>query len=259
MINVLIIEDEIKTAKELKRLIETQRDNMTVVAILASVKASIKWLNENEHPDLIFSDIQLADGISFDIFRQVQVDIPIVFCTAFDEYAIQAFDANGIDYLLKPIDEDKLQRGLNKFEKLINGRKADGTDNDLTYKEQLDKLLSQMSKSYKSSLLIYFQEKIIPIKTDDIDYIHSENGIVTIYMNDKRHYIINYTLDNLESMLNPIEFYKANRQFIIHRSAIANIEHYFTRRLIVKLTQPTPETIIVSKVKAAEFLKWVED
>ncbi|MBQ1836197.1 MAG: LytTR family transcriptional regulator DNA-binding domain-containing protein, partial [Paludibacteraceae bacterium] len=112
---------------------------------------------------------------------------------------------------------------------------------------------------YKTSLLVYFQEKIIPIKTEDIDFINSENGIVTAWLNNGKHYILNHTLDALEGMLNPSTFYKANRQFIINRKAIVNIEHYFTRRLVVKLSQPTPENIIVSKVKASDFLKWVEN
>lgn len=258
MIRILIIEDEIKAAKELKKLIEEQRSDMEVVGITGSVKKSIKWLGENEMPDLIFSDIQLADGLSFEIYKQVNVTAPIVFCTAFDEYAIQAFDANGIDYLLKPIDEDKLARGLEKFSRM---RPANGNDDSAgtNYQQRINDLVNQLDKSYKTSLLVYFQEKIIPIKTEDIDFINSENGIVTAWLNNGKHYILNHTLDALEGMLNPSTFYKANRQFIINRKAIVNIEHYFTRRLVVKLSQPTPENIIVSKVKASDFLKWVEN
>ncbi|MDR3705909.1 MAG: LytTR family DNA-binding domain-containing protein [Paludibacteraceae bacterium] len=255
MDQVLIIEDEIKTGKELKNLIESLRDDLTVAAISPSIKSAVSWLKQHEAPALIFSDIQLADGLSFEIFRQVQVESPIIFCTAYDEYAIQAFDANGIDYLLKPIDEEKLVRGLNKYNKYYQQDEKETSN----YKNQLNNLLSEMNKSYKSSLLIYFQEKIIPIKACDIDFIHSENGIVTIYMNNKQHYYTNYTLETLETILNPVFFYKANRQFIINRQAILNIEHYFTRRLVVKLTQPAPESIIISKVKASDFLKWVEE
>lgn len=255
MIKVLIIEDEAKTGKELKNLVESLRDDMEVLAILASIKSSCTWFKEHEIPDLIFSDIQLADGLSFEIFRQIEVSAPIIFCTAYDEYAIQAFDTNGIDYLLKPIDEDKLLHGLNKFDK----RTLSGKSDNSIYKEQLDTLLHQMERPYKNSLLIHFQEKIIPIKTADIDFIHSESGIITIYTNNKQRYYTNHTLETLESMLNPSIFFKANRQFIINREAIANIEHYFTRRLVVKLNQPTPEPVIISKVKASEFLKWIEN
>lgn len=255
MYRVLIIEDEVKTGKELKSMVEEARDNMEVVAILPSVKSALKWFEENPKPDLIFSDIQLADGLSFEIFRQVEIDAPIVFCTAYDEYAIQAFDANGIDYLLKPIDDDKLQRGLTRFEKMII---SENGDNMSLYKAQLENLLQEVDKSYKNSLLIHFQEKIIPIRTSDIDFIHSESGIVTIYMHDHKHYYTNHTLESLETMLNPKMFYKANRQFILNRGAILNIEHYFTRRLVVKLIQTAPEQVIVSKAKASDFLRWVE-
>jgi DNA-binding LytR/AlgR family response regulator len=254
MKRILIIEDEIKTAKELKTLIENLRDDMTVVATVPSVKAAVSWLKQNEMPSLIFSDIQLADGLSFEVFRQVEVDVPIIFCTAYDEYAIQAFDANGIDYLLKPIDEEKLLRGLNKYDKYLPQNKHES----IAYSDRLNKLLTQMERSYKNSLLIHFQEKIIPVKTADIAFIHSESGIVTIHTVDRQRFYTNHTLESLESMLNPAVFFKANRQFIINRNAIVNIEHYFTRRLIVKLRQETPESIIVSKNKASDFLKWVE-
>lgn len=255
MTKVLIIEDEIKTAKELKSLIENLRDDVEITAILSSIKSAVAWLNENPAPHLILSDIQLADGLSFEIYRQVNIACPIIFCTAFDEYAIQAFDANGIDYLLKPIDEEKLLRGLNKYDKQSHTNSL----NNEVYKTQLDTLLQQMERPYKSSLLIHFQEKIIPVKTVDIDFIHSESGIVTIYTKDKQRYYTNHTLEALETMLNPTIFFKANRQFIINREAILNIEHYFTRRLVVKLNQTTPEQIIISKVKASDFLKWIEN
>jgi DNA-binding LytR/AlgR family response regulator len=252
MTNVLIIEDEIKTAKELRNLIETLREDFNVVNIVGSIESTNKWLDENEEPDLIFSDIQLADGLSFEIFRNRTLNCPIIFCTAFDEYAIQAFDANGIDYLLKPIDEEKLTRSLNKFSKIISI-----TDIE-EYKEKLNQMLEQTNNNYKKSLLIYFKDKIIPIKTENIDFIHSESGLVTVYLNNGQRYIVNYTLDALEKRLNPQEFYKANRQFIINRRTIQDVEHYFTRRLIVRLKVNTPDNIIISKVKATDFLRWVE-
>ncbi|MBQ5779528.1 MAG: response regulator transcription factor [Paludibacteraceae bacterium] len=252
MTNVLIIEDEIKTAKELRNLIETLREDFNVVNIVGSIESTNKWLDENEEPDLIFSDIQLADGLSFEIFRNRTLNCPIIFCTAFDEYAIQAFDTNGIDYLLKPIDEEKLTRSLNKFSKIMSI-----TDIE-EYKEKLNQMLEQTNNNYKKSLLIYFKDKIIPIKTENIDFIHSESGLVTVYLNNGQRYIVNYTLDALEKRLNPQEFYKANRQFIINRRTIQDVEHYFTRRLIVRLKVNTPDNIIISKVKATDFLRWVE-
>jgi len=262
--NVLIIEDEIKTARELKKLVEELRDDITVVDILPSVKAAIAWFESHPGPDLIFSDIQLADGLSFDIYKNTHIHTPVIFCTAFDEYAIRAFEANGIDYLLKPVDENRLQQALDKYEKL----KATFSIEKNDYEKKLANLLTQFTNTYKSTLLIHFQEKIIPVKTTDISFIHYNNGIVSVYigrrspgegdLNSPNKYIVPSTLDELETQLHPDLFFRANRQFIINRNAIINVEHYFSRRLIVRLNSTTPENIIISKVKAAEFLQWME-
>ena len=252
--NVLIIEDEIKTARELKKLVEELRDDITVVDILPSVKAAIAWFESHPGPDLIFSDIQLADGLSFDIYKNTHIHTPVIFCTAFDEYAIRAFEANGIDYLLKPVDENRLQQALDKYEKL----KATFSIEKNDYEKKLANLLTQFTNTYKSTLLIHFQEKIIPVKTTDISFIHYNNGIVSVHLSTNQKYVIPSTLDELETQLHPDLFFRANRQFIINRNAIVNVEHYFSRRLIVRLNSTTPENIIISKVKAAEFLQWME-
>lgn len=247
--NVLIIEDEIKTARELKKLVEQLRSDITVVEILPSVKAGIQWFGTHPKPDLVFSDIQLADGLSFDIYKNIPVHTPVIFCTAFDEYAIRAFEANGIDYLLKPVDEQRLQQALDKYEKLKDA---------FAVENKLESLLAQFTRQYKQTLLVHFQDKIIPVKTADITYLHYSNGIVSVYTGSHQKYILSSTLDELETMLNPGSFFRANRQFIINRQAIVNVEHYFSRRLVVKLTVTTPEQIIISKVKASEFLQWME-
>ncbi|MBP5307430.1 MAG: response regulator transcription factor [Paludibacteraceae bacterium] len=254
--NLLIIEDEIKTAKELKTLIESQRPDMQVVDIVASVKSAVQWLDKHPEPDLIFSDIQLADGLSFEIYRQREVQCPIVFCTAFDEYAIQAFETNGIDYLLKPVDEEKLEHALAKFERFasLSGKGNASSNQQL----QIQNLLAHFEKPYKTSLLVYYKEKIIPIQIDDILFFNSVDGVVTAHLNDGSLYVVNHTLESIESQLDPHRFYKANRQYIIARKAITGIEHYFTRRLVVHLSHPTPDPVIVSKVKASDFLKWVQ-
>jgi DNA-binding LytR/AlgR family response regulator len=255
--NLLIIEDEAKTAKELKKLIESLRPDMHVIAIVASVKSAVQWLGSNPEPDLIFSDIQLADGLSFEIYRETIVSCPIVFCTAFDEYAIQAFETNGIDYLLKPIDEEKLEHALAKFERFAS---LSSTRNETSsnQQQQIQNLLAHFENPYKTSLLVYYKDKIIPIHVDDILFFNSVDGIVSAHLKDGSLYVVNYTLESIESQLDPRLFYKANRQYIIARKAITGIEHYFTRRLVVHLSLPTPEPIIVSKVKASDFLRWVQ-
>jgi len=252
--NILIIEDEAKTARELKKQVETLDDSISVVDILPSVKSAQQWFKDNAIPDLILSDIQLADGLSFDIFKSVEVQAPVIFCTAFDEYAIQAFETNGIDYLLKPIDETRLFQAIEKyrnFKKLFAGQSAD-------YGEKLVKLSGQLDNSYKRSLLVYYREQIIPVRTADIRFIYAANGLVTLYTTNDNQYATQHTLDQLEAMLNPQQFFRANRQFLINRELILNVEHYFNRRLYVKLTSETPEKIIISKIKAADFLLWME-
>jgi len=252
--NVLIIEDEIKTASELKRLIEGLDDTIKVVDLLPSVKSAIQWFGTHPSPDLIFSDIQLADGLSFDIYTKVSVKAPVIFCTAFDEYAIQAFQVNSIDYLLKPIDENILQQSLGKYKNLKNffdGQPAN-------YSTRLSNLAGQLENSYKRTLLVYVREKIIPIKTADIAYIHSANGLVNLITGQEHKYAAQYTMEQLESVLDPQQFFRANRQFIVNRDVIRDVEQYFNRRLILKVNCPTPEKIIISKLKAAEFLQWME-
>lgn len=250
---VLIIEDEIKTAKELKSLIEVTDSDIKVIDILHSVNSAIQWFKENPAPDLIFSDIQLGDGLSFDIYRAITVNAPVIFCTAFDEYAVQAFEANSIDYLLKPIDEVMLEQSLKKyyrFKNLFENQQA-------YYQKKLIKLLEQMHTNYKQSILVYCKEKMIPVKVNEIRFICAEHGLVNIYTGHGQ-FTCQHTMEQLEAMLSPQQFYKTNRQFIINRDTIQNVEHYFNRRLFVKLTCETPEKIIVSKIKASDFLQWIE-
>ncbi|WP_197276722.1 LytTR family DNA-binding domain-containing protein [Mangrovimonas sp. ST2L15] len=257
MITVLIIEDEIKTAKALKQSIEDASLDTQVLGIVQSVKGALNWFENNEAPDLIFSDIQLADGLSFEIYRQIDIESPIIFCTAFDEYAIDAFKTNGIDYLLKPIDDDKLHVSLDKFQKMKNlfGKTA---SND-TDKSKLDALLSQLTNPYKKTILVHFQGKMIPLKMSEVAYLQYDLGNVYLVTFSNKKYTLNQTLDELESSLNPDEFFRANRQFIIHRDAVQDLENYFSRRMVLKLQVPTSEVIIVSKTKSPQLLRWLEN
>jgi DNA-binding LytR/AlgR family response regulator len=258
--NVLIIEDEIKTGKELRRLIEGLDDTITVLDVLTSVKSAIAWFESHPPPDLVFSDIQLGDGLSFEVFRQVSLNGPVIFCTAFDEYAIQAFEANSIDYLLKPVDEGKLGQSLEKYKKLkvFFENRAAGGDRTGDYKMQLAHVAGQFDSTYKRTILVYLRDQIVPVKTADIAYIHAANGLVSLVTRPNHPYACQYTMDQMEAMLDPRQFYRANRQFIINREAIQNAQHYFNRRLCIVTSCPTPERIIISKVKATEFLQWME-
>ncbi|RZJ67462.1 MAG: response regulator transcription factor [Flavobacterium sp.] len=251
MMTLLIIEDEIKTARQLKRNVERILPDAIVLDMLQSVKSSVKWLQENAAPDLILCDIQLADGLSFEIFRQVNVVSPIVFCTAFDEYAIDAFRTSGIDYLLKPVDEAKLQQALDKYQKLKSVFTEDGIS------PVTGGLLLNYHAQYKKTLLVHYQEKIIPLKVADVAFMHYEFGNVNLFTFDRKKYVMPQTLDEFESQLSPAEFFRVNRQFIVNRSSVETISNYFSRRLLLKLIIAVPEEIVVSKTKSPQFLKWI--
>jgi len=255
MITIFIIEDEIKTALALKKSIEKCFQEAVVLEIAQSIKSAVKWLKANEPPDIIFSDIQLADGLSFDIFKQVIIKSPIIFCTAYDEYAVDAFKTNSIDYLLKPIDEKKLKASIDKYYSMKSLFIKDNSVVD----SRIQNLLLEFNTDYKKTILVHFQNKMVVLKIDNIEYIHYNLGVIYIMTFDNKKYFMNQTLDEFETILNPNDFFRVNRQFIINRRAILAVENYLSRRLLLLLKSTITETIIVSKTKAPLLLKWIEN
>lgn len=252
--DILIIEDEAKTARELKNMIQRLDDRLTVTGIIPSVKAGTDWFKNNPSPQLILSDIQLADGLSFEIFRSVNITCPVIFCTAFDSYAIEAFSTYGIDYLLKPVDENKLAASLRKYEQMKQWM-APKNSTDYT---QLEAVLAKLQPAYKSGILVFSNEKIIPVKTADIAFIHSAGGVVKVCTKNKQYYLINEVLDDLEPQLDPSRFFRANRQYLVNRDVVIMAEYFFNRRLVLKLNIETPEPVIISKMKAPELMAWMQ-
>lgn len=252
--NILIIEDEAKTARELKSMIERLDDRLVVMGIVPSVKAAIDWFKSNPSPQLILSDIQLADGLSFEIFKSVNITCPVIFCTAFDTYAIEAFGSHGIDYLLKPIDENKLAASLRKYEQI---KQWLAPKSNIDY-GQLEAVLAKLQPVYKSGLLVFSNEKIIPVKTADIAFIHSAGGIVRVYTKNKQQFLVSEVLDELEPQLDSHRFFRANRQYLVNRDVVLMAEYFFNRRLILKLNIETPEQIVISKMKAPELMEWMQ-
>jgi two-component system response regulator LytT len=250
---VIIIEDEARTARELRDMLLTIDSDIEVEAILGSVSTALEWFAKHPMPELIFSDIELGDGLSFELFKKINIEVPVIFCTAFDEYAIRAFEANGIDYLLKPIDEAMLQKSLEKYlrfkEHLINGGQR---------ALNMERVIDQIEIAYKQTLLVDFREKIIPVKLQDVGFIYTANGAVYLELEGNKRYAITYTLEQLETMLDPRQFFRANRQFILNRDFIDNIEYYFNRKLFITCRIESPEKIVISRVKAQPFLQWLE-
>ncbi len=249
---ILIIEDEINAAGELARILVRLDASNTVLAILDSVEASIAFLKGDNLPDLIFSDIQLVDGMCFEIYREVPLKRPIIFCTAYDEYMLEAFETNAVSYLLKPVTEGAVAKAMEKYRSLKSAFEP------ITATLSIEKLGKQLKYTYKKTILVEQREKIIPLPVSDIAYLYLENTIIQIRTNKNHQYFITSTLDELERMLDPEVFYRANRQFIINRLAIASIERFFSRKLVAKLVVQTPETVVISKANASDFLRWLE-
>lgn len=250
--NVLIIEDEPRAARELCDILADIDDAIKVVATLNSVNKSLEWFERNSQPDLILSDIQLADGLCFEIYQTINVNSPVIFCTAFDEYLMDAFESNAVSYLMKPITKEKVEKALEKFHRLKSAFEREAPA--IT----MEKLLGQLKYKYKTALLVNLQEKIIPIQVRDIAFFYLGKSRANITTLNNQKYDFDSSLDELEKMLDPFLFYRANRQFLINRDAVVNAERFFARKLIAKLKINTPETIVVSKAKASDFLKWLE-
>ena len=246
--NILIIEDEIKASKGLIKTLAAIDDTIRIVAVLESVKDSLKWFGENEQPDLIFSDIQLSDGLCFDIYQNVKITSPIIFCTAFDEYLMDAFDTCAISYLLKPISKEKIEEALAKYKTMQS-----------TFQDNhIEKLLSQIKPTYKTTLLVNFKDKITPIQTQDIAFFYWDESLLTLTTMKNHKYYYSASVDEMERLLDPNLFYRATRQYLINRHAILNAERYLARKIAVKLSVDVPETIVIGKTKMTDFLKWLE-
>ena len=253
--NIVIIEDEIQASSDLKNTIMLLRPESKILTVLDSVETSIQWMVDNDEPDLIFSDTRLGDGLSFEIFENVEISCPVIFCTAYDEYALKAFQNNGIDYLLKPIDESLLLKSIAKFDVL---KKPMPSRKNINL-ENLLKELERDIKHYKTNLLVSFREKLLPIHVDEIDIFAIKENNTFLYTKDGSQFILNHSLDYYEENFDPALFYRANRQFLISYISIKEIEHYSDRKLIIKFKREKIEPVTISKAKATAFIKWVEN
>lgn len=247
----IIIEDEKPAARLLQR--KLQKIGVDVDIMLHSVEASIEWFSQNEHPDLIFLDIQLSDGLSFEIFEKIEIKSAVIFTTAFDEYALKAFKLNSIDYLLKPIDDDDLAIAIEKFK--ARTPKQENFQFDF---EQIKKMLSGSSeKTYKSRFTVKIGQNLKVITCDEIECFYSENKGTYIHTLENRNYLIDSTLEVLEQELNPKNYFRISRKFIIPLKSIKEIVLYSNSRLKVILPTYKEEEIIVSREKVNDFKNWL--
>lgn len=247
---VIIVEDEAGAADNLRLLLEEIAPHIRVIATLTSIEQTLAWLSANDHPDLGFFDIQLEDGLSFEVFKQTEIDFPVIFTTAFDEYAIEAFKVNSIDYLLKPIKEQDLRFSLEKYKKLTRSN----VSNTLMHRI-MDSLQGHRETS---TFLIHYKDKLIPIADQDFAYFYIGNGLVHGCTHKHEVYAMEHTIEDLELKLNRRQFFRANRQFIVNRSAIKEIGFYFNGRLSLKLSPPAKDVVLISKARATEFKEWMK-
>lgn len=252
---ILLIEDEAPAARRLEKMIKEALPTAEIVAVLDSVSTSIEYLQALPALDLIFTDIQLADGLSFEIFEEVSLKCPLIFTTAYDEYALKAFKLNSIDYLLKPIDKKELENSLRKWQNLRT------TLPENALQQNLAQLLAQLQgekKEYKSRFLVKVGEKLMSISENEIAYFQAEEKIVFLHTQTGKKYVVDYTLDELEGVLNPQNFFRLNRQFLVHISSIKSINTYFNGKLKIQLVPETSEEVIVSREKSPTLKEWLD-
>ena len=249
--NIIIIEDEKPAARLLQRKVE--KLGLNVHTMLHSVEESLQWFQTNPHPDLIFLDIQLSDGLSFEIFEQIDIKSAVIFTTAYDEYALKAFKLNSIDYLLKPIDEDDLEVALNKYRQ----RNPEPQQLALDFETIKRMLVNPVDKSYKKRFTVKVGQQLKVIPIEEVECFYSENKGTYMHTTDNRDYLLDQTLEQLETELDPKDFYRVSRKFIIPMRAIKEIVLYSNSRLKVVLPTYKGDEVIVSRERVSDFKEWI--
>jgi DNA-binding LytR/AlgR family response regulator len=250
----LIIEDEYPAAERLEKLIRKLGARVELVGVLESVESAKRWFATSQSVDLIFSDIQLSDGLSFQIFEAFPAHSPIIFTTSYDEYAIKAFRVKSIDYLLKPIKLPELADAMKKYQDL----KQEFSPH--AYARKVESLLDSLEMSrrtHKTRFLVKNGEQLIPMGQDQVAYFYTANELACLVGRDGRQYLVDYTLEELESLVDPLQFFRLNRQFIAQITAIQKIHTYFNGKLIVELRPETAQEVLVSREKAPAFKAWL--
>lgn len=248
---ILIVEDEDLAVKKLQKTLAAVDSSSTVVGITDSIRSSVEWLKQNPPPDLILMDIELADGQSFAIFESVEVKAPVIFTTSYDEYALKAFKVNSIDYLLKPVQKDDLEAALSKFHSLSNKESVN-----------LDSLLHALQqklqpREHRKRFLVKSGQKLVSVDIGDIAYFYSDGRLNFFKTGDNKKYVIDYTMDELEEMLDPDRYFRISRSFFVTISSIDKIDEYFGHRLILQLKPSIDKETLVSREKVSDFKKWM--
>ena len=251
MLRVVIVEDETAAAVNLRNMLTSLVSDVEIVEVLESVEESVEYFQREVSADVVFMDIHLADGDSFRIFQSVDIAVPIIFTTAYDEYALEAFKVNSIDYLLKPFKEEDLQRALDKFYRLTASERSSA-------KQRREQMVAAAVADSVQTLLVRYKDKIIPVRSEEVAFFYTSEDRVTLTTLDDRRYPVDKTLEMLSQQLHSDKFYRANRQFIVSREAVKDIVVWFGSRLALNLVVETPERIIISKARVADFKQWLQ-
>ena len=250
---ILIVEDEELAVKKLRKTLADVEENVEIAGTTDSIKSTVEWLQENPQPDLILMDIELADGQSFEIFNLTEIKCPVIFTTSYDEFALKAFKVNSVDYLLKPIQKDELQAALDKFKKLNGSAKADLSIDSLI-KELQQKL---QPKEFRKRFLVKHAQRLVSIEVEEIAFFYSDGRLNFFKTIDSKKFVVDYTMDELEEMLNPEKYFRISRSFYVSVNSIEKIEDYFGNRLILQLKPVVDKEALVSREKVTDFKKWM--
>ncbi len=251
---ILLIEDELPAARQLTKLILECRPQASILESLDSVESAVRWLNSQSSPDLIFMDIQLADGLSFDIFLQAEVKTPVVFTTAYDQYTLKAFKVNSVDYLLKPVDPEELKAAFEKFESLYQSAPVP----PIATQTIQELLASFQQQEYKERFIVKVGQQLTFVLVRDIAYFYSEDGLVYAQTVDHKKHLIDYTLDQLVGIIDPADFFRINRKIILSLLSINKIHPYFNSRLKLELKPKANFDVIVSRDRTNDFKSWLD-
>jgi DNA-binding LytR/AlgR family response regulator len=251
--NIIIIEDEFRAAKSLQNLILELRPESKIMGVYDSIETSVEALSKEIMPDLIFMDIQLSDGLSFEIFKAIDITCPIIFCTAFDQYMLDAFKSKGIDYILKPFSRNDISEALKKVDELRKFFRK----NELPDIESLLQKISQPAG--KTSFLVFKNQKYTTIPTESIAYFYIYNEITHLVTFDKEQFQLSQPLGQVAEQVSGKQFFRINRQYLVSFKAVKEMEHYFQRKILVKLVIETPEKLLINKDKTHSFFSWLED
>ncbi len=257
---VLIIEDEELAVKKLRKTLESVDSTAEVVGVADSIRSSVNWLESNPAPDLILMDIELADGQSFEIFDKVEVKSTVIFTTSYDEYALKAFKVNSVDYLLKPVQKEDLEAALNKLKNLqvMYSASSNGSSDPLNVDNLVKELKQKLQpKEFRKRFLVKHAQKLISIEVQDIAYFYSDGRLNFFKTNDNKKYVVDYTMDELEEMLDPDKYFRISRSFYVSIASIDQIHDYFGNRLLLTLKPSVDKESLVSREKVADFKKWM--